>query len=75
MLNDPNLVKELFSDVSSAGRTVNPITNDTGDKTGVFHSQGSVWKSQRRFTHKKLRDIGVFKDSIGELLSERNQPV
>ncbi|ODM89469.1 Methyl farnesoate epoxidase [Orchesella cincta] len=70
MLNDPKLVKELFSDINSTGRPSNPVTNYIGGGNGLVHSQGSQWESQRRFTLRKLREFGIFKSLVEESLAE-----
>ncbi|ODM88348.1 Farnesoate epoxidase [Orchesella cincta] len=60
-ISDPKLLKELFSNINSAGRAYNPVTHYFGHGNGI--SQGHAWEAQRTFTVRKLRDFGVFKSS------------
>ncbi|ODM89470.1 Cytochrome P450 2J5 [Orchesella cincta] len=70
VLNDPKLVKELFSNPNSTGRAPDPILHILGRGSGIIISQGHIWESQRRFTLRKLRDVGVLKSSIDGFLME-----
>ncbi|ODM86535.1 Cytochrome P450 2J6 [Orchesella cincta] len=70
VLNDAKLVKELFSDINSTGRALNPVTWYFGKGNGIIISQGHNWEAQRRFTLRKLRDFGVLKSSIEDYVTE-----
>ncbi|ODM92810.1 Methyl farnesoate epoxidase [Orchesella cincta] len=63
VISDPKLVKELFSNINSAGRTINPITHYFGHGNGIVSNQGAAWDAQRTFTVRKLRDVGLLKSS------------
>ncbi|ODM89554.1 Methyl farnesoate epoxidase [Orchesella cincta] len=70
VVNDSKLVKELFSNASSTGRPSNPILRVFGGGLGIVQAQGNTWEAQRRFTLRKLRDVGVLKSSIEGFLVE-----
>ncbi|ODM98566.1 Farnesoate epoxidase [Orchesella cincta] len=70
IINDPKLVKELFSERSSAGRPFNPFTHFFGKGKGIVNAGGPELEAQRRFTLRKLRDVGLLKSSIEEALME-----
>ncbi|ODM87642.1 Cytochrome P450 2F2 [Orchesella cincta] len=70
ILNDPKLIKELFSDINSTGRPDNLITDYLSGRNGIVQGQGPNWECQRRFTLRKLRDFGVLKSSIEASLLE-----
>ncbi|ODM86709.1 Cytochrome P450 2U1 [Orchesella cincta] len=48
----------------------NPVLYVFGGGNGIINAQGHVWETQRNFTLRKLRDVGVFKSSIEEFLQE-----
>ncbi|ODM89320.1 Farnesoate epoxidase [Orchesella cincta] len=70
VISDPKLVKELYSDINSTGRAANAVTNYFGNGYGIVQAQDHVWESQRRFTLRKLRDVGVLKSSIEGFIME-----
>ncbi|ODM91126.1 Methyl farnesoate epoxidase [Orchesella cincta] len=70
IISDPKLVKELYSDINSTGRAANAVTNYFGNGYGIVQAQDQIWESQRRFTLRKLRDVGVLKSSIEGFIME-----
>jgi len=64
------MVKELFSNINSAGKTPNPVLQYFGNGYGIVFTEGHNWESQRRFVLRKLRDVGVLKSSIEVFLLE-----
>ncbi|ODM89328.1 Cytochrome P450 2J6 [Orchesella cincta] len=70
VINDPKLVTELFSNPNSVGRPPNPILQLFGCGSGILQANGHIWEAQRRFTLRKLRDVGALKTSIERFLME-----
>ncbi|ODM88606.1 Cytochrome P450 2B12 [Orchesella cincta] len=70
VLNDPKLVKELFSNTNSTGRAPDPILHILGRGSGIIIPTCHIWESQKRFTLRKLRDVGILKSSIDGFLME-----
>lgn len=70
-LSDPKIIKEVFSDTSSAARSPNPIfIAFSNGNHGVIMAEGAHWEQQRRFTLRKLRDSGFAKSTMEELILE-----
>ncbi|ODM92572.1 Cytochrome P450 2J5 [Orchesella cincta] len=72
VVNDPKLVKELFSDMNSIGRPFNPVTYYVGKGNGIITAHGQVWEAQRTFTLRKLRDFGLLKSSNEQFLQQES---
>ncbi|ODM87859.1 Methyl farnesoate epoxidase [Orchesella cincta] len=72
IVNDSKLVKELFADMNSTGRSFNPVTYYVGKGNGIITAHGQVWEAQRTFTLRKLRDFGVLKSSNEEFLQQES---
>jgi len=70
VISDHNFLKALLSDNASAGRPRNPIFNALGEDRGLLNTEGPMWEEQRRFTVRKLRDMGLFKSSIENITLE-----
>ncbi|ODM87553.1 Farnesoate epoxidase [Orchesella cincta] len=71
IINDPKLVKELFSHINSTGRSDNPAIYYFGKWNGILNAQGHVWEAQRTFTLRRLRDFGLLKSSHEKVLMEQ----
>jgi len=70
VISDHKLLKELFTNTNSTGRVQNAILTLFGKNRGVVNSQGPVWEEQRRFTVRKLRDMGLHRSSIENIMLE-----
>ncbi|CAL8110894.1 unnamed protein product [Orchesella dallaii] len=64
VISDHKLVKELFSLSAACGKAQNPVFTVIGGKYGIVNGEGNVWDSQRRFTTRKLKDLGLTNSSI-----------
>ncbi|ODM92726.1 Farnesoate epoxidase [Orchesella cincta] len=69
VINDPKLIKELFSDVASSGRIQNAffLCISQGPH-GIINTEGKNWEEQRRFVLRTLRDFGFAKSSMEGLI-------
>ncbi|ODM87858.1 Vitamin D 25-hydroxylase, partial [Orchesella cincta] len=67
-ISDPKLAKEIFSDINTTGRAQNAVTSYLANGYGIVAAQDQIWETQRRFTLRKLRDVGVLKSSIEEFI-------
>ncbi|ODM88608.1 Methyl farnesoate epoxidase [Orchesella cincta] len=72
IVNDSKLVKELFADTNSTGRSFNPVTYYVGKGNGIVTAHGEVWEAQRTFTLRKLREFGVLKSSNEQFLKQES---
>ncbi|CAL8101986.1 unnamed protein product [Orchesella dallaii] len=70
ILNDHKLVKELLADNATAGRSENPVITAFSKGHGIINVDGPTWEEQRRFTIRKLRDIGLLKSTIESKILE-----
>ncbi|ODM92573.1 Farnesoate epoxidase [Orchesella cincta] len=73
VINDPNLVNELFSHINSTGRTFNAVTYYFGQGNGILNTDGHIWEAQRPFTVRKLREFGVLKSSNEKFLQQESE--
>ncbi|CAL8111339.1 unnamed protein product [Orchesella dallaii] len=69
VINDPKLIKELFSSAAASGR----IQNDfflaiSNGPHGIINTEGNCWEEQRRFVLRRLRDFGFAKSSMEGLI-------
>ncbi len=74
VLNDAQMIKDVFAEVSSAGRMANPIFHALANGNhGIIIGEGTHWEQQRRFTLRTLRDLGFAKTAMeGIILEEVN---
>ena len=71
MINDAKLVKEVFQEQSSTGRSPHPIFLEFSQGNhGVIMSEGAHWEQQRRFTLRKLRDFGFAKSAMEDKIAD-----
>jgi len=69
-MSDYKLVKQVLSNSASAGRPQNPVVCFFGEDRGLVNSEGPTWNEQRPFTVRKLREMGLFKSSIENIILE-----
>nr|AKH03502.1 cytochrome P450 3036B1 [Paracyclopina nana] len=77
IIGDYQVLKEVFKEESS---TFRPVEMNWGnayfrsgngyDSRGLLFSQGQEWTEQRRFALRRLRDFGMGKSSMEELIQE-----
>ncbi|XP_068246942.1 cytochrome P450 2L1-like [Palaemon carinicauda] len=71
IINNPTLMREAFSDQECQGRiemylflSRNVIISGKEEPLGILGTSGDVWKNQRRFTLRALKDLGFGRHSL-----------
>ncbi|KAG1714298.1 Cytochrome P450 2B19 [Nymphon striatum] len=72
-LNDYDTIKELTNHPDFQGRPQVGITFKLHDEHGIILSEGDRWKHQRRFVLHALRDFGMGKMSMQDMIIEEFQ--
>jgi len=71
MLHGSKLIKEAFNESILSGRRANEATAFLiGDEYGILQATGEVWREQRRFSMRTLRDFGFGRASMEDMILE-----
>ncbi|XP_023320166.1 cytochrome P450 2J6 [Eurytemora carolleeae] len=70
LFNHPHVQNRVTSHTGNLYKYLSENRGNSGPILGVMHSQGQLWKEQRRFTIRTLRDFGFGKRSMDELVKD-----
>nr|APH81380.1 cytochrome P450 CYP3039A1 [Tigriopus kingsejongensis] len=72
MINDPKVAKEALSGEDLLGRPRDPLAmsvrSENGRFFGLFLADGEIWNHQRRFTLRTMKDLGLGKSVLEEIM-------
>ncbi|ODN06219.1 Methyl farnesoate epoxidase, partial [Orchesella cincta] len=72
VLNDHNVIRDAYKEDAFSGRPdLNMLeVRNGGIRKGLVCSQGRVWMEQRKFTLRRLKDLGLGKHAMEGLIRE-----
>ena len=71
VISDAALLREAFGKAASTGRMTGPVLDMLGAKRGLILSSGEDWHVRRRFTLFHLRNFGMGKARLEEVIREQ----
>ncbi|XP_043192203.1 cytochrome P450 2J4-like isoform X2 [Amphibalanus amphitrite] len=71
VISDPALLREAFNKPASTGRMAGPVLEMLGVQRGLIFSVGEDWHVRRRFTLFHLRNFGMGKARLEDVIREQ----